>query len=59
LTPLDTIKNEVKQALQQHKILLAEKIETKDIFLQAKRMGFHLFQGYFLVDLVSLAVLRP
>jgi EAL and modified HD-GYP domain-containing signal transduction protein len=47
LTPLDTLEFEVKEALKQKKILLAEKIETKDIFLQAKRMGFHLFQGYF------------
>lgn len=47
LTPLDTIQNDVKYALKQKKILLAEKIETEDEFNKAKMMGFHLFQGYF------------
>ncbi|MGO1651314.1 EAL and HDOD domain-containing protein, partial [Senegalia sp. (in: firmicutes)] len=46
-TPLNTIKNEVKVALYENKILLAEKVETKEEFLQAKEMGFKLFQGYF------------
>ncbi|MBM7614152.1 EAL and HDOD domain-containing protein [Alkaliphilus hydrothermalis] len=46
-TPLDTIQMEVKRALQQNKILLAEKIETEEQFLMAKDMGFTLFQGYF------------
>ena len=46
-TPLDSIKREVKRALFQNKIILAEKVETKEEFLQAKRMGFHLFQGFF------------
>lgn len=47
LTPLDAIKNDVKFALKQRKIILAEKIETEDDFNKAKMMGFHLFQGYF------------
>ena len=47
LTPLNTIKAEVKTALSQNKILLAEKIETMDTFKEAKEMGFHLFQGFF------------
>lgn len=47
LTPLDDIKNDVKYALKQKKILLAEKIETEEDFNKAKLMGFHLFQGYF------------
>lgn len=46
-TPLNTIAEDVNLALTQHKTLLAEKIETKEEFLQAKAMGFHLFQGYF------------
>lgn len=47
LTPLDDIKNDVKFALKQKKIILAEKIETEEDFIKAKAMGFHLFQGYF------------
>lgn len=27
--------------------ILAEKVETKDEFLQAKKLGFHFFQGYY------------
>lgn len=46
-TPLNSIKGEVKEALKQHKILLAEKVETVEEFLLAKEMGIHLFQGYF------------
>ena len=46
-TPLDTIEQDVKEALSQNKLLLAEKIETKEVFQKAVEMGFHLFQGYF------------
>lgn len=46
-TPLDTIITEVKEALSNNKILLAEKIETEKEYLEAKSMGFQLFQGYF------------
>ncbi|MGB4659071.1 MAG: EAL domain-containing protein [Mobilitalea sp.] len=46
-TPLDTISVNIKEALLQKKILLAEKVETEGEFQQAKRMGFHLFQGYY------------
>jgi c-di-GMP-related signal transduction protein len=46
-TPLDQIRSEVKQALLENKVLLAEKIETESEFIAAKDMGFHLFQGYF------------
>ncbi|MFW5649315.1 MAG: EAL and HDOD domain-containing protein [Candidatus Alkaliphilus sp. MAG34] len=46
-TPLETIRADVYLALSQRKILLAEKIETKEEFLVAREMGFHLFQGYF------------
>lgn len=47
VTPLDTITTDVKQALLQKKILLAEKIETAEEFQLAFQMGFQLFQGYF------------
>lgn len=46
-TPLDTIYKDVKKAIAQKKILLAEKIENIENFNQAKEMGFQLFQGYF------------
>ena len=47
ITPLDKIASDVKYAIGRKKILLAEKIETQDEFELAKKMGFHLFQGYF------------
>ena len=47
LTPLETIYEEVQEALSKNKILLAEKIETNKEFKEAKDMGFQLFQGYF------------
>lgn len=47
LTPLSTLKKEVKDALAQGKYLLAEKIETEEEFKQAQTMGFHFFQGFF------------
>ena len=46
-TPLETLGLEVKKALRENKVILAEKVETKDEFIKAKKMGFHLFQGYF------------
>lgn len=46
-TPLDSIAGEIKKALSQKKVILAEKVETQEEFLKAKSMGFHLFQGYF------------
>ncbi len=46
-TPLDSIEGDVKKALYAGKIVLAEKVETRQEFERAKEMGFHLFQGYF------------
>jgi EAL and modified HD-GYP domain-containing signal transduction protein len=46
-TPLDQISEDVKKALSNKKILLAEKIENEEEFKKAKKMGFHLFQGFF------------
>lgn len=47
MTPLHTIIVEVKTALAQNKVLLAEKIETEAEYIEAKQMGFSLFQGFF------------
>ncbi len=47
-TPLDTIESAIKDLLKMgHITLLAEKVESHEVFLQAKEMGFRLFQGYF------------
>lgn len=46
-TPLHTIKEEVERALLNGKILVAEKVETKEEYELSKKMGFHLFQGFF------------
>ncbi|TYC84043.1 EAL and HDOD domain-containing protein [Acetobacterium wieringae] len=46
-TPLATVARDAAAALAQGKVLLAEKVETRDEFLQACDMGFTLFQGYF------------
>ncbi len=47
LTPLDSIRDDVRKAIASRKIVLAEKIETEEAFIKAKEMGFQLFQGYF------------
>lgn len=45
---LTTLKTQQKIAQEYgHKILLAEKIETEEEFLQAKIMKYQLFQGYY------------
>jgi len=47
-TPLDTIAPLVGKLKQNKSLkLLAEKVETNDEFVQAKKMGFDYFQGYF------------
>lgn len=46
-TPLESIVPIVKKALNQGKILLAEKVEDISVFEAAKALGFSLFQGYF------------
>jgi EAL and modified HD-GYP domain-containing signal transduction protein len=46
-TPLGTLDELVSEALKYNKIILAEKVETEEQFLEAKAMGFHLFQGFF------------
>lgn len=57
-TPLKTIQDEVIEALNRRKILLAEKVETEEEFLEARKMGFHLFQGYFFSKPVIVAGLK-
>jgi len=47
VTPLNTIADDMLAAISQGKVLLAEKVETEVEFIQAKKMGFQLFQGYF------------
>lgn len=47
ITPLHTIRKEVCRALREGKILLAEKVETKEEYENAKKIGFTLFQGFF------------
>ncbi|MDI3537193.1 MAG: hypothetical protein PWP30_1675, partial [Eubacteriaceae bacterium] len=46
-TPLNTIHQEIFEAKKLGKTLLAEKVETQQEYLQAKALGFQLFQGYF------------
>ncbi|MGP1433813.1 MAG: EAL and HDOD domain-containing protein [Catonella sp.] len=57
-TPLNTIQDEVKEALNRKKVLLAEKVETEEEFIEARKMGFHLFQGYFFSKPVIVAGLK-
>ncbi|QOL24761.1 HDOD domain-containing protein [Thalassotalea sp. LPB0316] len=47
-TPLNTIGPIVNALRKKTKIkLLAEKVETQEVYQQAMAMGFHFFQGYF------------
>lgn len=46
-TPLDTISDSVAIAKTLKKKIVAEKVETYDVFLEAKAIGFDFFQGFF------------
>ncbi len=47
-TPLETLTGIIKDIRENYNItLLAEKVETYEVFEQARKMGFDLFQGYF------------
>jgi len=47
-TPLSQIAPLIKKLKTRKNLkILAEKIEIKDEFLQAKKLGFHFFQGYY------------
>lgn len=58
LTPLEKISNQVKKALSENKILVAEKIEDQNTYIKAKKMGFQLFQGYFFSKPIIVAGLK-
>lgn len=48
LTPLDSIAPLVTKLLENSNIkLLAEKVETREEYLEARQLGFHFFQGYY------------
>ena len=48
ITPLSQITPLIVKLREKSSIkLLAEKVETKEEFVEAKRLGFHLFQGYY------------
>jgi len=47
-TPLDTIGPLIEKVKQRKNLkILAEKVETKEEFLEAKKIGFNFFQGYY------------
>jgi EAL and modified HD-GYP domain-containing signal transduction protein len=46
-TPLSRLSNAVEQFRRYPVKLLAEKVDSKDVFLRCRSMGFELFQGYF------------
>ncbi len=46
-TPLETVKDLVHEAKRNGKILLAEKVETNEVYEMAKAMGFDLFSRVF------------
>lgn len=47
LTPLDSILKTLRSLSRFNLKLLAEKVETKEEFEKANKLGFHYFQGYF------------
>jgi EAL and modified HD-GYP domain-containing signal transduction protein len=46
-TPLDALYTEVEHLLRYPVKLLAEKVDSRHVYLRCRRMGFELFQGYF------------
>lgn len=46
-TPLDELYQDVEQLRRYPVKLLAEKVESRHMYLRCRRMGFELFQGYF------------
>lgn len=47
LTPLDEIYNDIESLKKFPVKLLAEKVDSRHVYLRSRRMGFELFQGYF------------
>lgn len=46
-TPLEELYQEVEQLRRYPIKLLAEKVDSRHVYLRCRRMGFELFQGYF------------
>lgn len=46
-TPLDELYQDVEQLRRYPVKLLAEKVDSRHVYLRCRRMGFELFQGYF------------
>lgn len=46
-TPLDELYQEIEQLRHFPVKLLAEKVDSRHVYLRCRRMGFELFQGYF------------
>ena len=46
-TPLEDLFQEVEQLRRYPVKLLAEKVDSRHVYLRCRRMGFELFQGYF------------
>jgi len=46
-TPLDELYRDVEQLRRYPVKLLAEKVDSRHVYLRCRRMGFELFQGYF------------
>lgn len=46
-TPLEELYQEVERFKRYPVMLLAEKVDSRHVYLRSRRMGFELFQGYF------------
>ncbi len=46
-TPLEELYREIERFKRYPVTLLAEKVDSRHVFLRSRRMGFELFQGYF------------
>jgi EAL and modified HD-GYP domain-containing signal transduction protein len=58
-TPLDKISPLIKKLKARKNLkILAEKVETKEEFLQAKKLGFNFFKGITSVDLKCQKVMK-
>ncbi len=47
LTPLDEIYSDIEKFSRYPVKLLAEKVDSRHVYLRSRKMGFELFQGYF------------
>ena len=58
VTPREALPKLAAAVLAEGKILIAEKVETREDFALARELGFHLFQGYFFARPQVLAAPR-